>query len=113
MLSAYITMHHCICIINVMVVSFKYSFLFTLKTIINTGPNFGMPCQNVEPLFIIWIREHFRILAQLNFRKDFRNKTPLYRINRPWIVDLRVLHGLGGVASYYGTLPSLSVRQKP
>ena len=30
--------------------------------------------------------------------------------DRLWIVDLRVLHGLGGVASYYGTLP-LSFRQ--
>ena len=30
---------------------------------------------------------------------------PLYRIECPWIVDLRVLHGLDGVASYYGTLP--------
>ena len=38
-------------------------------------------------------------------RKEFRNKTPLYRIDRPWFVDLRVLHGLGGVASYYGTIP--------
>ena len=38
-------------------------------------------------------------------RKEFRNKTPLYRIDPPWIVDLRVLHGLGGVVSYYGTLP--------
>ena len=34
----------------------------------------------------------------------FRNKTPLYHIGRPWIVDLCVLHSLGGVASYYGSL---------
>ena len=27
------------------------------------------------------------------------------RIDRLWIVDLRVLHGLGGVESYYGTIP--------
>ena len=33
------------------------------------------------------------------YRKEFRNKTPLYRIDRPWIVNLHVLHGLGGVAS--------------
>ena len=35
------------------------------------------------------------------------NKTPLYHIDRPWIVNLRVLHGLVGVASYYfyRTLP--------
>ena len=40
----------------------------------------------------------------MNLWEEFRKKKPLYRINRPWIVDLRVLHGLGGVA-YYGTLP--------
>ena len=32
--------------------------------------------------------------------KEFRNKTPLYHIDRLWIVDLHVLHGLVGVASY-------------
>ena len=30
---------------------------------------------------------------------------PMSGIDRPWIIDLCVLHGLGGVASYYGTLP--------
>ena len=41
--------------------------------------------------------------------KEFCNKTALYCIDRQWIVDLRVLHGLCEVAYYYGTLPKILI----
>ena len=45
------------------------------------------------------------IINKLKQRFPIIDATVSYRA--PWTVDLRVLHGLGGVASLIGTLPKL------